>query len=154
MGTMTRVQGRDMHSTPQGQAGMGGVQGGAGAVNGQSGPGTHQGPAPGQGHGQVPGKVEEGYGEEVEEDGMWESVSIPAIASVSLQPNCIGLHAQHRLGKLMRQLQARLPNDAARDTLTRLREAFEVAEAAIPGMTSAFVLEIVENVEQVDEHDV
>ena len=55
--------------------------------------------------------------------------------------------------RLTRQLQARLPNDAARDTLTRLREAFEVAEAAIPGMTSAFVLEIVENVEQVDENE-
>lgn len=54
---------------------------------------------------------------------------------------------------LTRQLQARLPNNAARDTLTRLREAFEVAEAAIPGMTSAFVLEIVENVEQVDESE-
>jgi serine/threonine-protein kinase 24/25/MST4 len=45
----------------------------------------------------------------------------------------------------------RIPNDHARHALTRLREAFEEAELAIPGVTSALVLEIVENVEQVDE---
>jgi serine/threonine-protein kinase 24/25/MST4 len=33
-----------------------------------------------------------------------------------------------------------------------LRQAFEEAERVIPGVTSALVLEIVENVEQVDEH--
>lgn len=45
----------------------------------------------------------------------------------------------------------RIPNDHARYALTRLREAFEEAENAIPGVTSALVLEIVENVEQVDD---
>lgn len=50
------------------------------------------------------------------------------------------------------QLAARIPNDeAARVVLERLRSAFEAAERQIPGVTSAFVLEIVENVEQVDE---
>jgi serine/threonine-protein kinase 24/25/MST4 len=38
--------------------------------------------------------------------------------------------------------------------LDRLRQAFEAAERQIPGVTSAFVLEIVENVEQVDENAV
>ncbi|KAL1408251.1 hypothetical protein Q8F55_005057 [Vanrija albida] len=66
-----------------------------------------------------------------EEDGMLENVIVPAIAS----------------------LTARVPNDqAAKVVLDRLRQAFEAAERQIPGVTSAFVLEIVENVEQVDEH--
>jgi serine/threonine-protein kinase 24/25/MST4 len=34
--------------------------------------------------------------------------------------------------------------------LVRLRQAFEDAEREIPGLTSAFVLEIIENVEPVD----
>ncbi len=38
----------------------------------------------------------------------------------------------------------RIPNDHARDALTKLRQAFEEAEREIPGVTSAFVLEIVE----------
>jgi len=51
------------------------------------------------------------------------------------------------------QLTARIPNDeAARVVLERLQQAFEAAERQIPGVTSAFVLEIIENVEQVDEH--
>ena len=52
----------------------------------------------------------------------------------------------------VRQLAARIPNDHARYALARLRHAFEEAEREIPGVTSAFVLEIVENVEQVDDH--
>jgi serine/threonine-protein kinase 24/25/MST4 len=36
--------------------------------------------------------------------------------------------------------------------LERLRQAFDSCERQIPGVTSAFVLEIIENVEQVDEH--
>lgn len=55
------------------------------------------------------------------------------------------------VAKLICQLMERIPQDHARYALTRLREAFEEAENAIPGVTSALVLEIVENVEQVDE---
>ena len=47
---------------------------------------------------------------------------------------------------------ARIPNDHARYALSRLRKAFEEAEREIPGVASAFVLEIVESVEQVEEH--
>lgn len=50
------------------------------------------------------------------------------------------------------QLATRVPNDPARATLDRLRDAFIEAERSIPGVTSAFVLEIVENVEQIEEH--
>jgi serine/threonine-protein kinase 24/25/MST4 len=49
------------------------------------------------------------------------------------------------------QLMTRIPNDHARHALTRLKRAFEEAEREIPGVASAFVLEIVENVEQVEE---
>lgn len=47
---------------------------------------------------------------------------------------------------------ARIPNDHAKHALTRLRLAFEEAEREIPGVTSAFVLEIIENVEPVEDH--
>ncbi|BEJ17539.1 hypothetical protein CspHIS471_0609400 [Cutaneotrichosporon sp. HIS471] len=68
-----------------------------------------------------------------DEDSMLDNVIVPAIGS----------------------LVARIPNDeAARVVLDRLRQAFEAAERQIPGVTSAFVLEIVENVEQVDESGV
>ncbi|GFZ52351.1 non-specific serine/threonine protein kinase [Saitozyma sp. JCM 24511] len=50
-------------------------------------------------------------------------------------------------------LTVRVPNDHARYALSRLRQAFEEAERIIPGVTSALVLEIVENVEQVDENE-
>ncbi|KAK1923555.1 kinase-like domain-containing protein [Papiliotrema laurentii] len=66
---------------------------------------------------------------EEEEDQMLEGVIVPAING----------------------LAARIPNDHARFTLDRLREAFADAEKAIPGVTSALVLEILDNVEQVDE---
>ncbi|ORY34817.1 hypothetical protein BCR39DRAFT_514941 [Naematelia encephala] len=68
---------------------------------------------------------------EPEEDQMLEGVILPAISS----------------------LATRIPNDHARFALDRLRQAFEDAEREIPGVTSAFVLEIVENVEQVHEGD-
>lgn len=70
---------------------------------------------------------EEGEGED---DAMLDGVIIPAISS----------------------LMTRIPNNHARNALTRLRQAFEEVEREIPGVTSAFVLEIVENVEQVEEH--
>nr|ODN92296.1 STE/STE20/YSK protein kinase [Cryptococcus depauperatus CBS 7855] len=53
---------------------------------------------------------------------------------------------------MLEGLANRVPNDYARATLARLKEAFIEAERHIPGVTSAFVLEIVENVEQVEEH--
>ncbi|WVN89940.1 uncharacterized protein L203_105170 [Cryptococcus depauperatus CBS 7841] len=68
--------------------------------------------------------------EDGDEDVMLEGVIIPAISN----------------------LANRVPNDYARATLARLKEAFIEAERHIPGVTSAFVLEIVENVEQVEEH--
>jgi len=51
------------------------------------------------------------------------------------------------------QVGSRIPDAVARRVLERCREAFIEAERLIPGVSSAFVLEIVENVEQVDEHD-
>ncbi|OCF43812.1 STE/STE20/YSK protein kinase [Kwoniella heveanensis CBS 569] len=66
--------------------------------------------------------------EENDEDVMLEGVIVPAINS----------------------LATRVPNDHAREALARLRQAFIEAERSIPGVASAFVLEIVENVEQVD----
>lgn len=51
---------------------------------------------------------------------------------------------------IMYQVMDRIPNDIARSVLERCRNAFIEAERAIPGVSSAFVLEIVENVEQVD----
>ncbi|KAK8849637.1 hypothetical protein IAR55_004972 [Kwoniella newhampshirensis] len=52
----------------------------------------------------------------------------------------------------LNNLATRVPNDHARAALARLRQAFIDAERSIPGVTSAFVLEIVENVEQVEDH--
>ena len=46
----------------------------------------------------------------------------------------------------------RIPNDHARHSLLRLKRAFEEAEQEIPGVVSALILEILENVEQVEEH--
>ncbi|CAD6591502.1 MAG: putative protein serine/threonine kinase, partial [Tremellales sp. Tagirdzhanova-0007] len=68
--------------------------------------------------------------QESDEIAMLEGVIIPAINS----------------------LTTRIPNDHARLALVRLRQAFEEAEREIPGVTSAFVLEIVENVEPVEEN--
>ncbi|OWZ65450.1 hypothetical protein AYX15_03050 [Cryptococcus neoformans] len=65
-----------------------------------------------------------------DEDVMLEGVIIPALSN----------------------LATRVPNDHARATLDRLRRAFVEAERSIPGVTSAFVLEIVENVEQTEQH--
>ncbi|AAW44662.1 hypothetical protein CNBG1910 [Cryptococcus deneoformans B-3501A] len=74
------------------------------------------------------------HDEQLEENGdddvMLEGVIIPALSN----------------------LATRVPNDHARATLDRLRDAFIEAERSIPGVTSAFVLEIVENVEQIEEH--
>lgn len=86
--------------------------------------------------------------EDEDEDSMLENVIVPAIGSVS--PVCRFLIVWENNADL--QLAARIPNDeAARVVLERLKAAFEAAERQIPGVTSAFVLEIVENVEQVDE---
>ncbi|WVR08093.1 hypothetical protein IAU60_005139 [Kwoniella sp. DSM 27419] len=67
--------------------------------------------------------------EESDEDVMLEGVIVPAINNLS----------------------QRVPNDHAREALSRLRQAFIEAERAIPGVTSALVLEIVESVETVEE---
>lgn len=73
------------------------------------------------------------YDQREEDDSMLENVIIPAIGNIA----------------------ARLPHDeAARTVLDRLQQAFEGAERQIPGVTSAFVLEILENVEQVDDQPV
>lgn len=86
--------------------------------------------------------------EDEDEDSMLENVIVPAIGSVSAFLSIVLLSRD----QLTEQLAARIPNDeAARIVLERLKSAFEAAERQIPGVTSAFVLEIVENVEQVDE---
>lgn len=45
----------------------------------------------------------------------------------------------------------RIPNEQDRQALRRLQQAFEEAERAVPGVSSAFVLEIVESVEPADD---
>lgn len=103
-----------------------------------------QHPARGQGQTQAQAQQYQGNGAEPEEDLMLEGVILPALSSVSFRPKV-------RARADLTQLMDRIPNDQARYALTRLRQAFEEAENAIPGVTSALVLEIVENVEQVDE---
>ncbi|OCF62184.1 STE/STE20/YSK protein kinase [Kwoniella mangroviensis CBS 10435] len=85
-----------------------------------------QGPPPHQ-HSQ---QVQQVHEDEGDEDVMLEGVIVPAINS----------------------LATRVPNDHAREALARLRQAFIEAERSIPGVTSAFVLEVVESVEQVEDH--
>ncbi|WWD04556.1 hypothetical protein V865_002626 [Kwoniella europaea PYCC6329] len=74
--------------------------------------------------------VQQVHEDEGDEDVMLEGVIVPAINS----------------------LATRVPNDHAREALARLRQAFIEAERSIPGVTSAFVLEVVESVEQVEDH--
>ncbi|ODN72917.1 hypothetical protein L202_08333 [Cryptococcus amylolentus CBS 6039] len=87
-------------------------------------------PVAGQPQPQAQAQQQQHIDDEGDEEVMLEGVIIPAISN----------------------LATRVPNDYARATLARLREAFIEAERSIPGVTSAFVLEIVENVEQVEEH--
>lgn len=77
---------------------------------------------------------------------MLDAVILPAIDSVRAIPQ---ICATMLTGD---KLMGRVPNDHARMKLDQLRRAFAEAEQAIPGVTAALVLEIVENVEQVDEH--
>ncbi|WWC92753.1 uncharacterized protein L201_007712 [Kwoniella dendrophila CBS 6074] len=96
-----------------------------------------QGPAPHQHQAQQPPQQHHNQSHpppavdhDDDEDVMLEGVIVPAINN----------------------LANRVPNDHAREALARLRQAFIDAERSIPGVTSAFVLEIVENVEQVEDH--
>lgn len=73
------------------------------------------------------------------------SSSRPLTQYVTLPPRSLPLLIRD-------QLMGRVPNDHARSKLDQLRQAFAEAEQAIPGVTAALVLEIVENVEQVEEH--
>ncbi|WWC73737.1 uncharacterized protein I206_107709 [Kwoniella pini CBS 10737] len=94
-----------------------------------------QGPTPHSHQQQQPHQQSQQYVQQVPEhenddDVMLEGVIIPAINN----------------------LATRVPNDHAREALARLRQAFIEAERSIPGVTSAFVLEIVESVEPVEDH--
>jgi serine/threonine-protein kinase 24/25/MST4 len=94
--------------------------------------------------------------EEGDEDLMLEGVIVPAINKVGdssfvLSIVRLAIEGQDWLFKTdIPQLIQRIPNDQARHALNQLKLAFEAAEQEIPGVTSALVLEIVDNVEQVE----
>ncbi len=81
------------------------------------------------------------------DDMMLDSVIIPALDSVSVE----NLSNPISTDPPLRQLSLRVPNNEARQSLVKLRLAFEEAERLIPGISCALVAEIVEAVEPAQE---